>query len=148
MEKIIAWTLALTFPVAMIIFVVFINISTAMEWNTSQQLRKSGVTAQATVVDRDKSLGLKAPNTYYLIYRYEATERDGKVTTYTTKKQVDENLYKRLNPDSIVTIWYLDSNPAVSDIQENQVLGRSMIVCVSIDVAFVIFIVSILKFKS
>ena len=148
MEKVIVWTLALIFPITIVLFVLVFNILTALEWNTSNQLRQSGVTAQATVVDHDKSLGLKAPNTFYVTYRYEVTETDGAVKTYTTKKKVDENLHNCLTINSPVTIWYMSSNPTISDIQGNQVIGRSVIICLSIDVAFVIFLVSVLKLKS
>jgi len=144
MDKIITWTLVLIFPITIIIFVLVFNIFTFIEWKTAKEIHDSGITAQATVIELDKSIGLKAPNSYFIKYRYKINESGENVTTYIKKKQINENLYQRLKPNSQVTISYLPSEPKISDVQGNKVLDRRLIVCLSIDVAFIIFILSVL----
>jgi ABC-type dipeptide/oligopeptide/nickel transport system permease component len=144
MNKIITWILILIFPTALIIFVLVFNIFTFIEWKTAKELHNSGITTQATVIELNKPIGLKAPNSYFIKYRYEINQSAGDVTSYTKKKQINENLYQRLKSNSQVTISYLPSEPEISDVQGNKVLDRRLIVCVSIDVAFILFILALL----
>ena len=67
--------LALSGPAALQSVVGYLNISTALEWFGSRALQETGVQTEGTFVSRDKKLGLKAGNSFYVTYRYQPAAR-------------------------------------------------------------------------
>ena len=96
--------------IAFVIVLIWIFWGPIQAWYVWIVLRRSGVSAQASVISREQR-GIR----YFVTYRFEAA-KGARTTVFNKRLGVHKRTYQRASEGAALSIRYLPANPKLSQI--------------------------------
>lgn len=112
----LTWTIAPAVVLSALTLLTLLNLG--REWLNYRQLAERGVSAQATVLEKNKHYRTEDVLEYAVVYQFYAPV-NGQMTAFQARRDISGALYDRLKVESKIEVIYDPANPANSELREN-----------------------------